>query len=318
GKQDLWIRQKPEVIQLLKVQAIIQSAESSNRIEGVTIPAKRLHPVVIGRVRPRDRSEEELAGYRMALDWIFSRKRQLVIRPATVLKLHSLCQGGFSGDAGKWKLRDNEIIEILPSGERVIRFKPATAEQSPKFIDRLCRNYNECCEIDGLPSLIVIADFVFEFLCIHPFRDGNGRVSRLLTTLLLLNHYFDVSRYISLERIVEERKVEYYDVLKRCSKGWVQGTNVTLPWYNFFFSLLRTAYQEFEDRVVSIDTRQSKATLVRHVVLNQLEQFTLSDIAAQVPSVSRQLIKRVLSKLKSEDRVSLRKKGRGAVWEVTN
>ncbi len=141
GKQDLWIRQKPEVLEVLREQAIIQSSESSNRIEGVTVAANRLRPLLIGHSRPRDCSEEELAGYRSALDWIFSRKGRLVIAPDVIRKLHAIAQGGTSGDAGEWKKADNEIIEILPSGDRNVRFVPVSAKATPAAITLLCERY---------------------------------------------------------------------------------------------------------------------------------------------------------------------------------
>ncbi len=316
GKQELWLKQKPEVIRLLKEQAIIQSVESSNRIEGVTIPASRLRPIVLGNSRPRDRSEEELAGYRKALNWIFSRKRKVTIRPNLIQKLHAMSQGGFSGDAGEWKSKNNEIIEILPTGERTVRFVPASAEDTPQFINRLCQNYRELSEIEWLPPLVLISDFVFDLLCIHPFRDGNGRVSRLVTTLLLQMHGFEVSRYVSLERIIEERKEEYYDVLKTCSQNWHNGENDILPWLNYFLSIIRHAYREFEDKVSSIESRNAKSDIVRQIILNQVEQFTLSDLAAQIPSVSRQLIKKVLAELKAQGFLILTGKGRGARWQI--
>jgi len=156
GKQDLWIRQKPEVLEALREQAIIQSVESSNRIEGVTIQAVRLRPIVLGNASPRDRSEEELAGYRRALDWIFSRKSPVSITPDVVKRLHAMARGGFSGDAGEWKKRNNEIIEILPTGERKIRFIPTSAEEIPKVMETLCQNYREALEAENAPSLPAI------------------------------------------------------------------------------------------------------------------------------------------------------------------
>src|SRR5450759_1919550 len=139
GKQDLWIRQKPQVLEVLREQAIIQSAESSNRIEGVTVAANRLRPLVIGRARPRDRSEGEVAGYRTALAWIFSRKNRVAIAPEVICRLHALAQGGSSGDAGEWKKRDNEIVEILPSGERRLRFVPVSAKKTPAAVETFRR-----------------------------------------------------------------------------------------------------------------------------------------------------------------------------------
>lgn len=316
GKQDLWIGQKPEVLEALREQAIIQSVESSNRIEGVTIPTDRLRPVILGKAKPRDRSEEELAGYMQALDWIFSRKRRVSVTPAVILRLHTFAQGGVSGDAGEWKKRDNEIIEILPDGERKIRFVPTSARDTPKIVEALCRNYRDACDEERVPPLLTVATFVFDLLCIHPFRDGNGRVSRLATTLLLQEHGFQVARYISLERFVEESKENYYGVLAECSQGWHEGKNEIVPWWNYFLSVLRSAYKEFERQMESTEARPAKSDLVRQTVLAQVEQFTLGDLAAQLPAASPQLIKKVLAELKKRGKVHLVGRGRGARWEV--
>lgn len=310
------MKQKPEVLEVLREQAIIQSAESSNRIEGVTIPADRLRPVVLGKAKPQDRSEGELAGYKQALDWIFSRKRQVSLTPKVIQRLHAMTQGGFSGDAGKWKERDNAIIEIFPNGERKVRFVPTSAKDTPKTIDSLCRRYREAIEEESVPPLIIIATFVFDLLCVHPFRDGNGRVSRLASTLLLEAHGFKVARYISLERLIEQSKEDYYHVLAECSYGWHEGQNIIVPWLNYFLSMLRLAYKEFEQQVESAQTRPAKSDLVRQTVLSLVEQFTLGDLAAQLPAASPQLIKKVLAELKKEGKIRLAGKGRGARWEV--
>lgn len=316
GKQDLWMRQKPEVLDVLHEQAIIQSVESSNRIEGVTIPADRLRPVVLGKVKPRDRSEEELSGYRHALDWIFYRKRQVSVIPAVIQRLHALAQGGFSGDAGEWKTRDNEIIEILPNGERKIRFVPTSAKETPKTMDALCRNYREACDDQRVPPLLIVATFAFDLLCIHPFCDGNGRVSRLATTLLLQAHGFQVARYVSLERLVEQSKEDYYGVLAECSQGWHEGKNDLNPWWNYFLSVLRLAYKEVERQVESTEAHPAKSDLVRQTVLAQVEQFTLGDLAAQLPSASTHLIKKILTELKNQGKIRLVGRGRGARWAI--
>ena len=316
GKQDLWTRQKPEVLEVLREQAIIQSVESSNRIEGVTIAAARLRPLVLGKAKPRDRSEEEITGYRQALNWIFSRKRRVPLTPAVIQRLHTFAQGGFSGDAGAWKERDNEIVEILQSGERKVRFVPTPAETTPETVETLCRNYREACDDERLPKLLVISTFVFDLLCIHPFRDGNGRVSRLATTLALQEHGFEVARYVSLERLVEESKDDYYGVLAACSQGWHEGRNEIVPWWNYILSVLRRAYKEFERQVESVEARPAKTDLVRQTILVQVETFTLSDLAAQLPAASPQLIKKVLAELKKQGKIHLTGRGRGARWEV--
>ena len=316
GKQDLWIRQKPEVLDVLREQAIIQSAESSNRIEGVTVAANRLRPLVIGKARPRDRSEEELAGYRAALDWIFSRKNRVAIVPDVLRRLHALAQGGSSGDAGEWKSRDNEIIEILPRGERRVRFVPVSANKTPAAVEMLCRAYRMAGDEERVPPLLIVATFILDLLCIHPFRDGNGRVSRLATSLLLQSHGFQVARYISLERLVEENKEEYYRVLELCSQGWHEGRNEIIPWWNYFLSTLRGAYKEFERQVESVKARPAKSDLIRQTVRGQVEPFTLADIVVQLPSASSQLIKKVLAEMKKAGQVRLVGRGRGARWEA--
>jgi Fic family protein len=268
------------------------------------------------RAIPRDRPEEELAGYRTALDWIFSRRTAIEITPEVIRRLHPLAQAGSSGDAGEWKKRDNEVIEILPTGERSIRFVPVSAQETPAYVQMLCHRYRTAVDEERLPPLLIVATFVFDLLCIHPFRDGNGRVSRLATSLLLQNHGFQVSRYVSLERLVEERKEEYYEILKLCSRGWREGSNEIIPWWNYFLAIVRRAYIDFENQVELVKARPAKSDLVRKAVLDQVEPFTLADMAAQLPSASPQLIKKVLAEMKAAGQLRLAGRGRGARWEV--
>jgi len=316
GKQNLWIRQKPEVLEALREQAIVQSVESSNRIEGVTVDRDRLRPLVLGHAKPRDRSEEEVAGYRKAIDWVFTRKRRVAIEPRVIQHLHAMAQGGTSADAaGKWKRKDNEIIEILPSGNRRVRFKPTSAKTTPKAVAKLCRDYHAACEGEPTPALIAVGTFVFDLLCTHPFRDGNGRVSRLVTTMLLLEHGFEVVRYVSLERLVEESKAEYYGVLERCSAGWHANKNEIVPWWNYFLGTIRRAYEEFAAQVESSDRRSAKSDLVRQAVLSQVGSFSLAELHSQLPAVSIQLVKKVLAEMKATGEVRLKGRGRGALWE---
>ncbi len=317
GKQDLWNRQKPEMLQALRQQAVIQSVESSNRIEGVTVDADRLVPVVLGGARPKNRPEEELAGYRRALEWIFSRKGPVRIDTRAILHLHALCQAG-AADAGKLKARDNEIIEISARGERRVRFRPTPAKQTPAAMKKLAAAYEENVESGEAPPLLLIATTILDFLCIHPFRDGNGRVSRLLTTLLLQQHGFVVGRFISLERIVESSREDYYRSLHECSVGWAEGRNPVLPWWNYFLTVLRRAYVEFSEAVERTESHQGKSELIRRAALAQVGPFTLADVQAEVPAVSEPLIKKVLSALKGEGRLQLTGRGRGARWVVVS
>jgi Fic family protein len=316
GKQDLWTHRKPEMLAALREQAIIQSVESSNRIEGVTVAPDRLRPLVLGRARPRDRSEEELAGYRKAMDWIFTRKSPVRIDTRTILHLHAMAQGGMSADAGHFKSKDNEIIELRPGVGRVVRFRPTGAKQTPDAVRHLCEAYKQFTEGRTAPPLMLAATFLFDFLCIHPFRDGNGRVSRLLTTLLLEQQGFAVGRFVSLERLIEESKEDYYRMLETCSRNWAEGRNEIAPWWNYFLTIIRRAYAEFAEKMDRAKPHQAKTELARQAALAQVGPFTLADLNAQVPSASPQLLKKVLGAMKNEGRVQLTGRGRSARWEI--
>lgn len=315
GKQDLWTRQRPELLQALREQAIIQSAESSNRIEGVTIAANRLRPVVLDRAAPADRPEEELAGYRRALDWIFSRRATVRMQPRTLLHLHRLCQQGVS-DAGVFKARDNEIIEITKTGQRLVRFRPTRAADTPGAAKQMCDSYNSAIESHLAPPLLLVASAIFDFLCIHPFRDGNGRVSRLLTTFLLEQQGFIVGRFVSLERLIEQSKEEYYQVLKQCSAKWETGENLIVPWWNYFLGIVRRGYVEFSEKMQRRSgPAAAKSDLVKDAVSRMTGSFNLAQIQAQVPGVSGAMVKKVLLELKRANQLKLSGRGRGALWE---
>ena len=317
GKQDLWVRQRPAVLEALRRQALVLSVESSNRIEGVTVSAERLRPLVLGHARPRDRSEEEVAGYRRALDWVFSPRAAAPLETRTLLHLHALSHAG-AGDAGQFKARDNEIIEIKPSGDRVVRFVPTPASDTPAAVDALCESYRRLSEQKAAPPLLLIATAVFDFLCIHPFRDGNGRVSRLATTLLLQQQGFAVGRFVSLERLVEDTKEDYYRVLAECSRGWAQGNHVIVPWWNYFLTIVRRAYGQFAEKFESAGPATGKSQIVRQTALALTEPFTLADVAAAVPGISAPLIKKMLAELRREGRLTLEGRGRGARWCVVS
>jgi Fic family protein len=317
GKQELWVQRKPEVLAALREQAVVQSVESSNRIEGVTVSPDRLRPLVLGHARPRDRCEEELAGYRKALNWIFTRRSLAPIDTKTILHLHAMAQGGMSGDAGRFKSKDNEIIEVVPGVGRIVRFRPTPAKQTPAAVEQLCEAFNELAGQMEVPPLMLVASFVFDFLCIHPFRDGNGRVSRLLTTLLLQQQGFVVGKFVSLERLVEDGREDYYRVLGTCSRNWAEGRNEIVPWWNFFLTIVRRAYAEFSERIERSTSRGNKSELARQIALAQMGPFTLGDLRAMVPSASVQLLKKVLAALKKEGAMKVTGHGRSARWNST-
>ena len=315
GKQALYEKQSPQILESLKQLALVESAESSNRIEGVTVEQKRLRPLILGNSRPRDRSEEEIVGYRKALNWIHLHHSEIEITPETCLKLHSLAQGGTSGDAGQWKSRPNEIIELFSDGHREIRFQPIEPKLVPQAIDELCLAYRHSVDQSKVIPLLATACLVLDFLCIHPFRDGNGRVSRLLTLLAFYHHGYGVGRYISHERIVEQSKEDYYEALKRSSLNWHQGKHDFLPWFHFILSSLRMAYREFEERAArQRPLRGSKADLVEYALNSISGQFGIADVERLCPNVSRDMIRLVMNRWRDAGRLEIMGKGRDAKW----
>jgi Fic family protein len=314
GKQELHTRQSPQVLKALREMALVQSVESSNRIEGVTVAPGRLRPLVLGHARPKDRSEHEIAGYRSALNLIHTKAEKLQITPDLLRRLHQLCQEG-SGDAGQFKKVDNEIIELRPGAAPVIRFKCVSAKATPAAVDELCLVYRHAIDQDHIPPLVAIGALVLDFLCIHPFRDGNGRVSRLLTLLALYQQGYEVGRYISLERLVEEAKEDYYHVLQQSSQRWHNGKHNFLPWLNHFLAIVRRAYGEFEQRAGQIKApRGAKAELVLAAIRQQLGDFRLADIERACPGVGRDWIRSLLTDLKAAGEVSCKGKGPAARW----
>ena len=243
GRQDLYFQRPPEVLTSLRETALVQSVESSNRIEGVTVAPDRLRPLVLGNDRPRDRSEEEIQGYRRALELIHTKASELAITPELFQRLHATIQEG-SGDAGQWKRVDNEIVELREGAPPRVRFRPVSVADTPDAVEELCLLYRNALNQSLAPPLVAIAALILDFLCIHPFRDGNGRISRLLTLLALYQHGYEVGRYVSLERIVEESRVEYYEVLQVSSAGWHEGRHDLIPWLNYFLTVLKRAYRE--------------------------------------------------------------------------
>jgi Fic family protein len=314
GKQELYTRQSPQVLKALREMALVQSVESSNRIEGVTVARDRLRPLVLGQARPKDRSEQDITGYRRALALIHTQADALPITPALLRRLHRLCQEG-SGDAGQFKKVDNEVIELRPGAAPIVRFRCVSAKATPAAVDELCLVYRHAIDHDHIPPLVAIGALVLDFLCIHPFRDGNGRVSRLLTLLALYQHGYEVGRYISLERLIEEAKEDYYRVLQESSRRWHEGKHDLLPWLNHVLSILRRAYGEFERRAGEVKApRGAKAGLVLAAIREQIGEFRLTDIEEACPGVGREWIRSLLTDLKTSGEVSCKGKGPAARW----
>lgn len=314
GRQELYERQSPQILKVLVEMALIESAESSNRIEGVTIQKQRLKPLIIGHSKPRDRSEEEVAGYRKALDIIHNKYNRLEITPQIIKDLHRVSHAG-AGDAGQWKKKNNEIIKKNPDGTVEIIFKPVSPEKTPEAIKQLCLAYRHSVGQQRYPDLYAIACLILDFLCIHPFRDGNGRVSRLLTLLALYHHGYKVGKYISLERIIEQSKDRYYESLQRSSHNWHTTRHEITPWLNYFLGIIESAYVEFEQRAGKIKTlKGAKTGVVIKTINNQLGEFSISGIEKECAVVSRDMIRLVFRQLQKEKKIKCLGKGQSAKW----
>ncbi len=313
GKQELYTRQSPQLLKALREMALVQSVESSNRIEGVTVAADRLRPLVLGKARPKDRSEHEITGYRRALNFIHTGAEKLQITPDLLRKLHHLCQEG-SGDAGQFKKVDNEVIELRPGAAPIIRFKCVSAKKTLAAVDELCLVYRHAIDQDHIPPLIAAGALILDFLCIHPFRDGNGRVSRLITLLAFYQHGYEVGRYISLERLVEEAKEDYYHVLRESSQRWHEGKHDLVPWLNHFLAIARRAYNEFEERAGQVKApRGAKTALVEAAIDAQSELFSVAEIQQACPGVSMDMIRHLLQRFKG-NKVECIGRGHAAKW----
>ena len=250
-KQSLYDKQPRRILRSLQEIALMESVESSNRVDGVTIEPERLRLLVLNDERPRDRSEEEIVGYRNALIWVHENHQNVSVEPGTLRRLHSLAQEGTVGDAGEWKESQNEIVELDPEGRLEVRFQPVEPALVPAAVEELCLAYNRSIGQTNTPPLLAVACLVFDFLCIHPFREANGRVSRLLTLLTLYHFGHEVGRYISLERIIEQSKVSYYEALRTSSLGWHDGSHDIMPWLRYILSMVHTAYRELESALDS-------------------------------------------------------------------
>ena len=315
GKQELFIRQTPQVLNTLKQIAIIQSTESSNRIEGVVVEEKRFKALLEKKTIPKNRPEAEVIGYRDVLARIHISFERFSITPETILKIHGDMLRRTDLPAGAWKKKDNTIEERLPDGRWITRFVPVSALETPYFMEELCKKFNQLWEERRIDHLLLIHAFVLDFLCIHPFIDGNGRVSRLLLVLLLHKAGYEVGRYISLERLIEESKETYYEVLQRASNNWHEGRHQILPWWRYSLGILIAAYKDFEDRVgVVRASRGAKTTWVREAIKNLPEEFSVGELIRVCPGVSRPMIRVILESLRKEGKLEVIGTGRGAMW----
>jgi Fic family protein len=314
GKEDIYKRQSQDVLDRLLEIAKIQSAESSSRIEGVTAPHARIEKLIKENTAPRNRSEQEIAGYRDVLNLIHQSHENIPLAETVVLQFHSMLFRYTGLPAGAWKKIDNEIIEIKPDGSRAVRFKTVPWGDTPFYMNKLIVSYNEMFSEHTFDALILMPLFVLDFLCIHPFIDGNGRVGRLLTLLLLYQAGYRVGKYISLERIVEESKESYYAALHHASIGWHEGKHDIMPWLEYFYGILIAAYQEFEGRVGLFRGKGSKTEQIKAQIERFIAPFSISDLEEACPNTTRDMIRKILRELRDESKLKVIGIGRNAKW----
>lgn len=315
GKQELYMRQSPQKLKVLREHALIESAVSSNRIEGVEVDQSRVGTLIFGKPSLRDRNEEEVRGYRDALRLIHESGAKLSISQATIKRLHKLCRGDI-WDAGKYKAKDVDIIQTYADGRSRVRFKTVPAKQTPKFMAETMELWERGLVEKWVHPLVLLAALNLDVLCIHPFRDGNGRVSRLLLLQSLYHCGFEVGRYISLERLIEENKERYYETLEQSSARWHDGKHDPWPYLNYLLYILTQACKEFEQRIGQLRSpRGEKTEAVLAAVDRQISTFRVADLQTQCPGVGLDWIRQILARLQKAKKIKSLGTGRSAKWE---
>ena len=313
GQQNLFIEAKADVLSHLLEIAKIQSTEASNRIEGIYTSDERIKALVKEKSAPRNRNENEIAGYRDVLATIHENYDYIPPRANVILQLHrDLYQYSGMGIGGHFKNTDNVIEEELDDGTKRVRFRPATAFETPDMIENLCNQFLREVDRGEVDPLLLIPMFVLDFLCIHPFNDGNGRMSRLLTLLLLYRSGYIVGKYISIEMLIEKTKDTYYDALQASSIGWHDGMNDYMPFVSYTLGIIKSAYKTFSERVEHLTTKGiSKPERVRQFIENKLSKVTKKDIMDACPDISATTIERTLGELVKDGTIIKIGNGRG-------
>jgi len=315
GKQELYLKQRPEEMEKLIEIAKIQSTEASNAIEGIATTSTRIKQLVEETTTPKNRDEQEIAGYRDVLNIIHENFDVIPISQNYILQLHKILYSHMNNFmAGKTKNVQNYISATYPDGHVQVLFTPMAPCETPEAIDKICEEYNLAIGNMELEPLILIPVFIHDFLCIHPFNDGNGRMSRLLTTLLLYRNGFYVGRYISLEGKIAKNKDLYYDALSRSQDGWHEGTEDIIPFIKYMLGIILAAYKDFEDRMDLIGVKLSALEIVRRASKNKLGRFNKQDIRELCPNLSDSSIEGALRKMLSSGELKREGKGKNTCY----
>lgn len=305
GEQRLIAERYADVLTDLVDIARIQSTESSNKIEGIYTSDERLKKIVLGKTMPRNRNEQEIAGYRDVLNTIHENYDFIPIRSILLLQLHRdlyKFQGAVTG--GAFKSVDNTIEEVDENGNVKIRFQPVCAWETPEAVDQLCAAYNQVLKEPDVDPLLIMPMFILDFLCIHPFRDGNGRMSRFLTLLLLYQGGYYVGKYISIEKLIERTKDSYYDDLQSSSTGWHEESNDYTPFVKYLLGVVAASYREFFERTKLITSvKMSKPERIAEEIKNHIGTITKAELVEQVLDVSQTTVQRTLTELTKQGKI---------------
>lgn len=315
GRQQLYLAKRPYELDKLVELAKIQSTEASNAIEGIITTNQRLVQLMSDKTTPRNRDEEEIKGYRYALNLVHESFAYIPIRPNYILQLHKeMYQFLDVNFGGKFKDTPNEIDAVYPDGRKVVIFKPLEPYETPEAIEKICEEYDKAIKQLNVDPLLVIPVFIHDFLCIHPFNDGNGRMSRLLTTLLLYKSGFVVGKYISLEKKIQISKDDYYDALRQSSRGWMESENDDTPFVKYILGVILAAYRDFEERVNLVGTKMSAREMVEKAVTLTIGKFTKSDIMELCPEIGRGSVENSLKAMCEEGLIKKEGKGRATFY----
>lgn len=315
GKQELYLKQRPKELERLVEIAKIQSTEASNAIEGIVTTNTRIRQLVEEKTTPRNRDEQEIAGYRDVLNIIHESFDAIPITRNFILQLHKImCSHLNNPMAGKTKNVQNYISATYPDGHTDILFTPMSPYETPEALDQICQEYNRVIGNFELEPLIAIPVFIHDFLCIHPFNDGNGRMSRLLTTLLLYRSGFYVVKYISLEAKIAQNKDLYYDALNRSQHGWHEGTEDVLPFIKYILGTILAAYRDFEDRFAIVEEKLPAIEIVRKATMNKIGRFTKQDIRDLCPALSLSSVEGSLRKMVAAGELKREGAGKATVY----
>ena len=315
GKQELCLKQRPDELEKLVEIAKIQSTEASNAIEGIVTTNTRIRQLVEEKTTPKNRDEQEIAGYRDVLNVIHESFDAIPITKNYILQLHKMLYSHMNNPlAGQTKNVQNYISATYPDGHTEVLFTPPAPFETPEALDKICEEYNRVIGNFEAEPLIVIPIFIHDFLCIHPFNDGNGRMSRLLTTLLLYRNGFYVGRYISLEAKIAGNKDLYYDALGRAQKGWHEGTEDTVPFIKYLLGTILAAYKDFEDRFLIVEEKLPAIDMVRKAMINKIGKFTKQDIRELCPVLSVSSIEGALRKLVMAGELKREGSGKGTYY----